>query len=42
MAAALRWAMLGVLAVLAAWIVRPLVGPPAYAKASARQAGPGS
>jgi hypothetical protein len=29
--AALRWAMLLVLAVLAAWIVRPLVGPPAPA-----------
>jgi hypothetical protein len=39
-AAALRWAMLLVLAVLAAWLVRPLVGPPAYAEASARQARP--
>ncbi len=28
MAALLRWAMLAVLAVLAAWIVKPLVGPP--------------
>ena len=30
-AAALRWAMLLVLAVLAAWLVRPLVGPPSPA-----------
>lgn len=31
-AAALRWAMLLVLAVLAAWLVRPLVGPPSPAR----------
>jgi hypothetical protein len=34
MASLLRWAMLGVLAALAAWLLRP-----AFAKASARQAG---
>ena len=31
LATLLRWAMLAVLAVLAAWLVRPLVGPPAAA-----------
>jgi hypothetical protein len=40
LASVMRWAMLAVLAALAAWIVRPLVGP-GFGKAPARQPGPG-
>ena len=36
LAALLRWAMLAVLAVLAAWLVRPLVGATADARGARR------